>query len=150
MYTLSNRFKIFSLSLIILGSLGWFYSYSTSHLTIEEVKQLLAEESHHDSHSNDTHAMDHENEKHHNQDVHEKESYHEEDAHSHEDEHAEHVLHQIHNRPYAALYVAAFFFMMISLGVLAFYAIQYASQAGWSPVLFRVMESITYYLLPGA
>ena len=40
--------------------------------------------------------------------------------------------------------------MMISLGVLAFYAIQYASQAGWSPVLFRVMESITYYLLPGA
>ena len=40
--------------------------------------------------------------------------------------------------------------MMISLGVLAFYAIQYASQAGWSPVLFRVMEAITYYLLPGA
>ena len=40
--------------------------------------------------------------------------------------------------------------MMISLGVLAFYAIQYASQAGWSPVLFRVMQAITYYLLPGA
>ena len=58
-------------------------------------------------------------------------------------------MHQIHNRPYAALYVAAFFFMMIALGVLAFYAIQYASQAGWSPVLFRVMEAITYYLLPG-
>ena len=59
-------------------------------------------------------------------------------------------MHQIHNRPYAALYVAAFFFMMIALGVLAFYAIQYASQAGWSPVLYRVMEAITYYLLPGA
>src|SRR5690606_8448334 len=27
--------------------------------------------------------------------------------------------------------------------------IQYASQAGWSPVLFRVMEGITSYLLPG-
>jgi hypothetical protein len=40
--------------------------------------------------------------------------------------------------------------MMIALGVLAFYAIQYASQAGWSPVLYRVMEAITYYLLPGA
>ena len=40
--------------------------------------------------------------------------------------------------------------MMISLGVLAFYGIQYAAQAGWSPVLFRVMEAITYYLLPGA
>ena len=43
MYNLSNRFKIFSLSLIILGSLGWFYSYSTSHLTIEEVKQALSD-----------------------------------------------------------------------------------------------------------
>ena len=59
-------------------------------------------------------------------------------------------MHQIHNRPYAALYVAAFFFMMIALGVLAFYAIQIASQAGWSPVLFRVMEGITAYVLPGA
>ena len=151
MYNLSNRFKIFSLSLIILGSLGWFYSYSKSHLTIEEVKILLAEESHHGSHSDNTHSMDHQNEIHHNEGV-SKEEKHEVDheAHGHEDEHAEHVLHQIHNRPYAALYVAAFFFMMISLGVLAFYAIQYASQAGWSPVLFRVMEAITYYLLPGA
>ena len=145
MYTLSNRFKIFSLSLIILGSLGWFYSYSTSHLTLEEVKVLIAEEPHHGSHSDDMHNMSHQNEKHHNEDSHKVD-----EAHGHEDEHAEHVLHQIHNRPYAALYVAAFFFMMISLGVLAFYAIQYASQAGWSPVLFRIMESITYYLLPGA
>ena len=151
MYSLSNRFKIFSLSLIILGSLGWFYSYSKSHLTIEEVKILLAEESHHGSHSDHTHSMDHQNEIHHNEGLHEDDhEAHGHEAHGHEDEHAEHVLHQIHNRPYAALYVAAFFFMMISLGVLAFYAIQYASQAGWSPVLFRVMEAITYYLLPGA
>ena len=59
-------------------------------------------------------------------------------------------MHSIHNRPYSALYIAAFFFMMIALGVLAFYAVQYAAQAGWSPLLFRVMEGITYYLLPGA
>ena len=39
--------------------------------------------------------------------------------------------------------------MLISLGVLAFYAIQRASQAGWSIVLFRVMEGITGYLLIG-
>ena len=63
--------------------------------------------------------------------------------------HDEHVFHQLANRPWAALYVAAFFFFMISLGTLAFYAIQRASQAGWSPVLFRVMEGITGYLLPG-
>ena len=35
------------------------------------------------------------------------------------------------------------------LGTLAFYAINRAAQAGWSPVLFRVMEGITAYLLPG-
>ena len=152
MYILSNRLKIFSISLIILGSIGWYYSYSTSHLTLDQVKELLAEESHHGSHSDTTHSMENSNEKHHNADIHHEGDHngHSDDAHGHEDEHAEHVLHQIHNRPYAALYVAAFFFMMISLGVLAFYAIQYASQAGWSPVLFRVMVAITYYLLPGA
>ena len=152
MYILSNRLKVFSISLIIIGSLGWFYSYSTSHLTLDQVKELLAEEQHHGSHPDTNHSMETSNEKHHNSDVHHQGDHneHAQDVHGHEDEHAEHVLHQIHNRPYAALYVAAFFFMMISLGVLAFYAIQYASQAGWSPVLFRVMEAITYYLLPGA
>ena len=59
------------------------------------------------------------------------------------------LLHQLQNRPWSALYVAAFFFFMIALGVLAFYAIQRASQAGWSPLLFRVMEGITAYLVPG-
>ncbi|MDP6922742.1 MAG: quinol:cytochrome C oxidoreductase, partial [Lutibacter sp.] len=46
-------------------------------------------------------------------------------------------------------YVALFFFFMISLATLAFYAIQHASQAGWSVVLFRVMEGITAYLPVG-
>ena len=47
------------------------------------------------------------------------------------------------------LFMFLHFFFMISLGVLAFYAIQRASQTGWSPVLFRVMEGITAYMLPG-
>jgi len=63
--------------------------------------------------------------------------------------HETHVLHQLQNKPWAALYVAAFFFFMIALGVLAFYAIQRAAQAGWSPLLFRVMEGITAYIVPG-
>jgi len=147
MYTFSKRLKITSLVLIIVGAIGWISSYNSSHhLTLDDVKVLLAEEdAHHgvaevhddgEAHAAMIHAAS-ENDHHH------------EEAH-HDDEHAEHVLHQMHNRPYAALYVAAFFFMMISLGVLAFYGIQYAAQAGWSPVLFRVMEAITYYLLPGA
>ena len=139
MYTLSNRLKIFSVTLIILGALGWGYSYMSSHKTLEEVKTLLAEEeaSHgggHEVASTTGHAA--------------ADAY-SDAAEDHGDAHAEHVMHQIHNRPYSALYVAAFFFFMIALGVLAFYGIQYASQAGWSPVLFRVMEGITYYVLPG-
>ncbi len=144
MYTISNRLKIFSISLIILGALGWSYSYVNSHKSLEEVKEILAyESSHGDSHGDSHEVTNYGSES--NDDSHSELSHH-----SNEDIHAEHVMHQIHNRPYAALYVAAFFFMMIALGVLAFYAIQYASQAGWSPVLYRVMEAITYYLLPGA
>jgi uncharacterized membrane protein YkvI len=37
--------------------------------------------------------------------------------------HLTHVLHQLQNKPWAALYVACIFFMLISMGVLAFYAI---------------------------
>ena len=83
-----------------------------------------------------------------NHDSHKKDEVaHSDDEHQ---KHLEHVLHQLQNKPWSALYVACIFFMLISVGVLAFYAIQYAAQAGWSPILFRVMESITGYLLPGS
>ena len=161
MYTFSKRLKIVSILLFVIGAIGWGTSYVASHgLTLADVKVILAEEdSHHgaaESHGEEaTHhdvttdaeahaAMIHST---HNSEAHAEEG-HGSDAH-HDDAHAEHVLHQMHNRPYAALYVAAFFFFMIALGVLAFYGIQYAAQAGWSPVLFRVMEAITYYVLPG-
>ena len=45
MYTFSNRLKIFSIALMILGAIGWGYSYMQSHnTTVEDVKVLLAEE----------------------------------------------------------------------------------------------------------
>lgn len=72
------------------------------------------------------------------------------DAHTAHQEHLEHVLHQLQNKPWSALYVACIFFMLISMGVLAFYAIQQVAQAGWSPVLFRVMQGITAYLPVGS
>lgn len=151
MYIFTNRLKLIALSLVFLGALGWGYSYVNSKKSLEEIKVMLAEEdSHHGEaviateHSSDNHA---ESTDHASMDSHSAE-HGTEDAHA--DEHAEHVMHQTHNRPYAALYVAAFFFMMISLGTLAFYAVQYAAQAGWSVVLHRVMEAITAYLLPGS
>ena len=141
MYTISNRLKIVSLILIVVGAGLWTTSYMSSHVSVEDVKTMLAEEeaSHGGGHEAEATAV---------ADTHGEDVSQDATA-DHGDEHAEHVMHQIHNRPYSALYVAAFFFFMIALGVLAFYGIQYASQAGWSPVLFRVMEGITYYVLPG-
>ncbi|MFI1744454.1 quinol:cytochrome C oxidoreductase [Thalassobellus sediminis] len=152
MYTFSNKLKTFSFILMILGVIGVGYSFLTSHKSFEEVETLLAGEHHGAGHAEEaTHASP-------NHDTHTSNDAHGEKAHAdtgHSDvdehtKHVEHVQHQIANRPWSALYVAAFFFMMIALGVLAFYAIQIASQAGWSPVLFRIMEGITAYLLPGA
>ena len=141
MYKVSANIKIFSFSLIILGLLGIGYGFYSAPKTIEQSKEMVSSHGHSshsltDSHSKDSHSAD----------SHSSDSY---GYDSHEKSHDEHVFHQLANRPWAALYVAAFFFFMISLGTLAFYAIQRASQAGWSPVLFRVMEGITGYLLPG-
>ncbi|WP_181248533.1 quinol:cytochrome C oxidoreductase [Flavobacterium magnum] len=69
---------------------------------------------------------------------------------AHHEEHVNHVFHQLQNKPWSALYVACIFVMLISLGALAFYAIQQVAQAGWSPVLFRVMQGITAYLPVGS
>ncbi len=135
MYTLSNRLRLFSVILMVVGLVGLVIGFAQRPGSIEEVKERMAA---HDAHGGGHGEAAVQAEGHHG----------EEDAHG-GDAHYEHVLHQLQNKPWAALYVAAFFFFMIALGVLAFYAIQFASQAGWSPVLFRVMEAITAYLVPG-
>jgi len=68
------------------------------------------------------------------------------DAHADHEKHLHHVLQQLQNKPWAAFYVALIFFLLITMGVLAFYGIQQVAQAGWSPVLFRVMQGITAFL----
>ncbi len=133
MYTFSNRLKIASVALMIIGALGIGIGFVSAPGTVEQAKAMVA--SHDDGHNGSSHEVV------------------ASDAHGeavgHDSSHDEHLLHQLQNRPWAALYVAAFFFMMIALGTLAFYAIQRAAQAGWSPLLFRVMEGITAYLVPG-
>lgn len=64
--------------------------------------------------------------------------------------HADHTYSQLKNKPWAAVYTAAIYFFMIALGAAVFYALQYVSQAGWSPVLHRVMEAIAAYLPIGS
>ncbi|MCX2681036.1 quinol:cytochrome C oxidoreductase [Galbibacter sp. EGI 63066] len=151
MYTFSNRLRIASFILMIVGVLGIGYGFFHSPSTVEEAKALVAQDAHHGeaaSHGDNTHeATGHEAasaEEHHGET-----SEHGEAAEGHQS-HDEHTLAKLQNRPWAAVFVAAFFFFMLALGTLVFYAVQRASQAGWSPVLFRVMEGITAYLFPGA
>ncbi|SFJ31221.1 quinol:cytochrome C oxidoreductase [Myroides guanonis] len=136
MYTFSNRLKTFAIVLMVLGLVGIVYGFINAPKTVSDVEQILTEQHHGDSHhvgeAGGSHA---------------ELSADEQAEHQH---HLEHVLQQMQNKPWAAVYVACIFFMLISLGVLAFYAINYASQAGWSPVLARVMEGLSAYLLPGS
>ena len=158
-YKISNRLRLTAIILMVVGAIGVSYSFYTSHVTFEEVENMLANESHHGGSNGHGETENHQADETSSHDTHAAVDAHGEDKHavgnSHEvvDEHTKHVnhvMHAMHNRPWSAFYIAAFFFMMISLGVLAFYAIQYASQAGWSPLLLRVMEGITAYLFPGA
>ena len=135
-YTISKQIKILAISFMLIGLAGIVYGFVSAPSNIEEAKAIVASKSHDSHHGSDHGESDH------------GESDHGESAH-HSVDHDKHLLHQLQNKPWASIYVPALFFMLISLGVLAFYAIQRASQAGWSIVLFRVMEGITGYLLIG-
>ncbi|MGB1270355.1 MAG: quinol:cytochrome C oxidoreductase, partial [Flavobacteriaceae bacterium] len=145
MYQFSGKLKTFSIVLILLGALGIAYSFYTAPSTVEEAKEIIAHQAAHDSHSEshgDVKAEEH---------AHNSEGNHvSEEAHGehHNAKHDEHVLHQLQNKPWSAFYVALFFFLGITLLVLAFYASQRVAQSGWSIVLFRVMEAITANLVP--
>jgi len=142
MYTLPSKLKLFAIVLMVIGALGIVTGFLSTPSSTAEVKEMMAT----------SHDGGHNVEATHN-DGHEAVAESHDETHaeaSHDDEaHLEHVMHQLQNRPWSSLYIASFLFFMIALGVLAFYAIQIASQAGWSPVLFRVMEGITAYLIPG-
>jgi len=163
MYTLPNKLKVFALVFMVLGAIGIVAGFLSAPKTTEEVAAMMAEAHHGEGHAAQTHDMDghatghnaqeHGSEMHasaeHDQEATGHEAAGHEASHAEQDphqEHLEHVMHQMQNRPWSALYIASFFFFMIALGALAFYAIQYAAQAGWSPILFRVMEGVTGYL----
>jgi len=136
MYIFSNNLKKTSIALMLFGFLGLTYGFLSAPNSVEEAKAMTNAEHHSEEHQSVQVNEDHSQMNHLSDEV-------------HDTSHDEHLLHQLQNKPWAALYVGAFFFFMISLGTLAFYAIQRAAQAGWAPVLFRVMEGITGYLLPG-
>ena len=144
MYTFSGKLKTVSIVLMILGALGIGYGFLSAPKTTQQVEEAM-------NHGDDAH--------HGGETAHAPEASHgasthgaPEAEHSAEEQqsHLEHLLHQAQNRPWTAFFIAAFFFLMISVCVLVFYAIQWAAQAGWSIVLFRIMEGISAFILPGS
>ena len=168
MYTFSSKLKTLSFILMSLGVLGIGYGFLSAPKNIQEVEQILAAESHGGHVAAENHNETTANEvgsthgeanahneavaapEEHKTNAAESVGHHDVKEASEHEEHLTHVLHQLQNKPWAALYVACIFFMLISLGVLAFYGIQQVAQAGWSPVLFRVMQGITAYLPVGS
>ena len=145
MYDFSKKLKLTAVVLMVLGAVGILGGFMSAPNTVEDVEQILAHEAEHGSHG-DTHADDTHHVKAEAHGSHDTADTHADASHDEHTKHLEHVLNQMQNKPWSALYVACFFFMMIALGTLAFYAVNRAAQAGWSPLLFRVMEGITAYL----
>lgn len=144
MYTFSSKLKTFSFILMAIGILGIGYGFLNAPKDIHEVENILSASSHgghgeaHHEVAKPVHEEAHATTNHANEN--------EADAHAEHEEHLTHVLHQLQNKPWAALYVASIFFLLITMGTLVFYAIQQVAVAGWSPVLFRVMQGITSFL----
>jgi len=116
-YKISNRLRMGAIVMIVLGALGVAYGFYDSHsVTEDNISEVLAAEhhGHGDAHATEGgHGEEHAEESHGEAASHAKE-IHGDDAHGGMNKHEEHALHQIHNRPYSALYVAAFFFFMIA------------------------------------
>ncbi len=153
MYEFSGKLKVTALVLMVIGALGiGFGFFDGAGKTIDDAKDVIE---HHEAekarkaeeallnpqYGRQNSKVDRVQETEAHTDSHE--------AHVATDDnhHAEHVLNQLHNRPWAALYVALFFTFMIALTIFAFYAMQIAASAGWSVVLFRVMEAFSANLL---
>jgi len=146
MYTVTNKLKIFAIVLMVLGAALTAVGFASTPASEQAVQEMIDKNEMEHGGDSAAHATS-------GHDAHDSTAAHGETAEHHgpptSDTSAYAVYHQLKNRPWSAVYVSAFFFFMIGLGALAFNALQKVSQAGWSPVLFRVMEGISSYILPG-
>lgn len=143
MFKLSGKLKIFSIVLLALGAIGIIYGFVSTPTKAEDVEEIVAQKQ--QAEENELIDAIHE------QGFTQKAADEMENADFQASEtKIEKALHQMGARPWSAAFIGAFFFFMIALGVLVFQAIQYVSEAGWSPVIFRVLEGVTSYVLPGS
>ena len=131
-YKFSKQIKMFSIILIIIGAIGIAFGFYSAPSNVEEAKEIVANMSHDDhggghggGHSDDGHGGGHSDDGHgggHSDDGHGGGH----SASGHEYDHDKHVFHQFHNKPLAAVYVPAFFFLMIP------FRLQCLNGSGWS------------------
>lgn len=121
MYTFSPRLKLASIIAMVIGVLSFTYGLVSTPSSVEDVKEIMTEH-HHDASADPTHT------------------------HENDEKHLEHALHQLQNKPWSALYVSVIFFLILSLGATFFVSVQYVGKAGWSILLFRVMEAVTSFV----
>jgi len=151
MYEFSGKLKSFSLVLMLIGVLGiGFGFFNESGKTEEDAKAVIA---HHEAEKL-AEAEAAKTAVHYGrelkgavkEDVHASEGH--QDAHADTANHEAHALIQMQNRPWAAVFVSLFYFFMIALAIFVFYAMQIGASAGWSIVLFRVMEAMSKAIMP--
>lgn len=156
MYTFSPKLKTAAIVLMVLGLVLYAVGFGLNASRGEEFieTQMVehpdvfggghgheAEATAHITHAETTHAEEA---------AHGEEAHGEGAVHSEHQSHIEHLLHQYHNKPWAALFIAAFLFTGVAAASMFFLAIQHAAQAGWSVIITRVMEGIATFLPYGA
>ena len=164
MFEFSSKTKQLAIALTVVGAILWIVGFAMNgsssheadhghdaHATEQHAEaghDAHGEEAHGDAHAQDSHETAHGDHDHAVHDDYPGEAHAAmiESALTH-DAHAEHEAHQIANRPWSALYVAAIFFLGLGLGQLFFLGIQYVAQAGWSAGLLRVMEAQAFAIV---
>ena len=148
MFEFSSKTKQLAIALTVVGAILWIVGFAMNGSSSHEADHghdAHATEQHAEA-THDTHA-DHDAHGENDHDAHSDHDSHADASHGDHDAHAEHEAHQIGNRPWSALYVAAIFFLGLGLGQLFFLGIQYVAQAGWSAGLLRVMEAQAFAIV---
>jgi hypothetical protein len=170
MFEFSSKTKQLAIALTVVGAILWIVGFAMNgsssheadhghdaHATEQHAEAVHDAHGDHDAHAEAGHDA-------HGEEVHTDATHDDQDHAVHDDypgeahaamiesalthdKHAEHEAHQIANRPWSALYVAAIFFLGLGLGQLFFLGIQYVAQAGWSAGLLRVMEAQAFAIV---
>ena len=104
-YKFSTQIKRLSIGLIIIGAIGIAFGFYSAPSNVEEAKEIVASMSHGDGHEGDGHEGDSHEGDSHEGDSHGGEDHGDKSEVGHEYDHDKHVFNQLHNKPWAAIYV---------------------------------------------